>query len=158
MKTATSFTGANFNGHLGESFRFQTLNDDGEALGPVLEGEVKRIFRQGRQLQGGGAAMNKPHYTWWGCVKAIIRAYPGRTCNDLSGVAKREYEAVQAAVGATERMLNGTERLKVIRLVHWDRTRTLEGAALTVPCSRSWAAKWQKDFFEEVAKNMGLLD
>lgn len=49
MRAATSFTGANFNGHLGESFRFQTLNDKGEALGPILEGEVKRIFRQGRQ-------------------------------------------------------------------------------------------------------------
>lgn len=49
MRAATSFTGANFNGRLGESFRFQTLNDDGEVLGPVLEGEVKRVFRQGRQ-------------------------------------------------------------------------------------------------------------
>lgn len=45
----SSFTGANFNGHLGERFRFQALNDKGEALGPVLEGEVRRIFRQGRQ-------------------------------------------------------------------------------------------------------------
>lgn len=45
----SSFTGANFTGFLGQSFRFQTLNDKGEALGPVLKGEVKRIFRQGRQ-------------------------------------------------------------------------------------------------------------
>lgn len=49
MRGAAIFTGANFNGHLCERFRFQTLNDDGEAVGPVLEGEVKRIFRQGRQ-------------------------------------------------------------------------------------------------------------
>ena len=44
----TSFTGANFTGLLGQSFRFQTLNDDGEATGSVLSGQVKRIFRQGR--------------------------------------------------------------------------------------------------------------
>ena len=49
MRTATSFTGANFTGFLGQSFRFQTLNDDGEATGSVLSGQAKRIFRQGRQ-------------------------------------------------------------------------------------------------------------
>ncbi len=45
----SSFTGANFTGYLGQSFRFQTLNSDGEATGSVLTGQVKRIFRQGRQ-------------------------------------------------------------------------------------------------------------
>lgn len=44
----SSFTGANFTGYIGQSFRFQTLNDDGEATGSVLTGQVKRIFRQGR--------------------------------------------------------------------------------------------------------------
>ena len=32
------------------SFRFQTLDDNGEAMGPILTGEVKRVFRQGRQI------------------------------------------------------------------------------------------------------------
>ena len=50
MKAATSFTGANFTGFLGENIRFQTLNDDGEAVGRVLSGQVRRIFRQGRQI------------------------------------------------------------------------------------------------------------
>ena len=45
-----SFQAANFTGHIGERFRFQTLNDNREALGPILTGEVKRIFRQGRQI------------------------------------------------------------------------------------------------------------
>lgn len=100
----------------------------------------------------------KLHYPWWGYIKAIIREYPDRMGKDLSGVAKREYEAVQAAIDATERMNGGEARLRVIRLVHWDGTRTLEGAALMVPCSRRWAAKWQRDFFEEVARSFGLLD
>lgn len=50
MKTATSFTGANFTGYVGESFRFQTLNDNGEPMGSLLAGEVKRVFRKGRQI------------------------------------------------------------------------------------------------------------
>lgn len=45
-----SFQAANFTGYVGGSFRFQTLNDNGEALGPILAGEVKRVFRQGRQI------------------------------------------------------------------------------------------------------------
>ena len=45
-----SFQAANFTGCVGERFRFQMLNDNGEALGPVLVGEVKRVFRQGRQI------------------------------------------------------------------------------------------------------------
>ena len=49
MKTAASFTGANFTGFQGQTFRFQTLDDTGEAKGPTLTGEVKRIFRQGRK-------------------------------------------------------------------------------------------------------------
>lgn len=46
----TSFTGANFTGHLGESFRFQILGDGGVPIGITLSGQVKRIFRQGRRV------------------------------------------------------------------------------------------------------------
>ena len=47
----TSFSGANFTGFLGESFRFQALGDDGKTISKtVLTGQVKRIFRQGRQI------------------------------------------------------------------------------------------------------------
>lgn len=102
--------------------------------------------------------MNKQHYPWWGYIKAIVRAYPDRVGSSLSGVEKREYEAVQAAVEVTERMEGGESRLKVIRLVHWDKTHTLEGAALTVPCSERAATYWQRKFFEMVAKNRDLLD
>ena len=42
-----TFQAANFTGCVGSSFRFQTLDDSGNALGPVLAGTVTRIFRQG---------------------------------------------------------------------------------------------------------------
>lgn len=45
-----SFQGANFTGFHGQAFRFQTLDDNGEAKGPALTGEVRRIFRQGRKI------------------------------------------------------------------------------------------------------------
>lgn len=102
--------------------------------------------------------MNKQRYPWWGYIKAIIREYPKRRASELSGVALREHEAVKRAVDKTLMMDGGANRLKVISMVHWERTRTLEGAALAIPCDRATAARWQRRFFEEVARNRDLLD
>lgn len=100
----------------------------------------------------------KIHYPWWGHVKAIIQGYPGQAGKDLSRVETMNYEAVKAAIEAAQRMENGEARMKVIRLVHLDRTHTLEGAALEVPCGYATAARWQRKFFEEVARNRDFLD
>lgn len=88
----------------------------------------------------------------------MIQEYPGTRSSDLPGVAFREHEAVKKAVDATLAMDGGANRLKVINMVHWERTRTLEGAALAVPCDRATAARWQRRFFEEVARNRDLMD
>lgn len=102
--------------------------------------------------------MRKKHYPWWGYVKAIVSAYSGLENEKLSGVALKEYNAVRSAVEATEYISNGASRMQVIKLVHFDGTHTLEGAALTIPCDRATAARWQRSFFEQVARNRGLLD
>jgi len=105
------------------------------------------------------AVMNKYHYPWWGHVKAIIQAYPGQMGGRyLSPVETMNYEAVKAAIEDTQRMENGKARMKVIQLVHLNRTHTVEGAALTVPCSERTAANWQRQFFEMVARNRDFLD
>lgn len=100
----------------------------------------------------------KKHYKWWGYIKAIIQEYPRSRSSELSGVELREHEAVKKAVDATLKMDGGANRLKVISMVHWERTRTLEGAALAVPCDERTAYRWQRSFFEAVARNRDLLD
>lgn len=102
--------------------------------------------------------MHKQCYPWWGDIKAAVRAYPTLAYREASGEAKREYEAVQAAIEATKRMRDGADRLKVIRLVHWEKTHKLAGAALVIPCDRATAARWQRKFFEDVARNRDKLD
>lgn len=102
--------------------------------------------------------MSKKHYKWWGYIKDVVREYHESRSNELSGVALREHEAVKKAVDDTLNMDGGASRLKVISMVHWERTRTLEGAALSIPCDRATAARWQRRFFEEVARNRDLLD
>lgn len=102
--------------------------------------------------------MSRPRYGWWGYVKSMVRLYPERRGQALTGTALREFEAVRAAIEQTERMSNGANRLKVIELVFWKRTYTLPGAALQVPCSERVAQRWHADFIRAVARNFGLLD
>lgn len=76
----------------------------------------------------------------------------------LTGVALKEYEAVEATVRHTQGLSNGSARLKVVRLALWDRSHTLEGAAREVPCSIATAWRWHSAFIRQVGKNYGLLE
>lgn len=100
-------------------------------------------------------------YPWWGYVRYIVRQYPEREKiqqnRELTRAEAKGCSAVQSAIDYTERMECGGLRLKVIKMIHWDRTHTLEGAALSIPCGRRTAAYWQREFFEEVARGMGFL-
>lgn len=71
---------------------------------------------------------------------------------------QREYEAVRRAIETTERYRNARDRLYIIKVVLWDRSHTLEGAALMVPCSWRTAIQWHGEFIKLVASNFGLLD
>lgn len=76
----------------------------------------------------------------------------------MHGVPLKESCAVSQAVSETGSMQDGEERLKFIRLVFWDKTHTLEGAAMAVNCSDRTARRWHTDFIKCVARNYGLLD
>lgn len=101
-------------------------------------------------------------YPWWPYVRYLVRQYPDweKTPREDLSLSEREvggFNAVKSVIASTERMDNGLSRLKVIRALHWDRALTMEGAALSIPCDKSTAARWQKSFFEEVARKAGYL-
>lgn len=104
--------------------------------------------------------MKKNRYSWWPYIREIVRLYPERRKIPLTGVAFREYMDVKRAIEATEAMPVGDVRLRLIKLLHWDKpfTLTLEGVAQKIPCGRATASRWQRQFFEEVARNRGLID
>lgn len=77
---------------------------------------------------------------------------------ELPSTSQREYKSVRKAVATTERYRNGGDRLKVVRLVLWDRSHTLEGAALQVPCHYKTAQGWHNEFIRLVASHYGLMD
>ena len=96
--------------------------------------------------------MSNPRYDWWPYVKGMIRRYPDLNGNttrcmkpepqrrspacrgavfpiqpqmppwELPPIHQKEYEAVRKAVEATRQRKDGTDRLKVIQLVLWDKS------------------------------------
>ena len=103
--------------------------------------------------------MKKQYYPWWGYVKHIVRKYPDiRDKKDLKGVEERERDAVLNAIDTAWGSDQGSTQMMAIGMMHFHRTHTLTGAAQEIGCDRATVARWQRKFFEGVAKNMGLMD
>lgn len=77
---------------------------------------------------------------------------------ELPKINQREMEAVHKAIEETKKLDTGEERLRMIRLVFWDQTHTLEGAAQKCNISYSTARRWNSFFIKEVAKSFELIE
>lgn len=90
--------------------------------------------------------MSRPRKDWWGYAKGMVRRYPDRTNAD-------ESEAVRKAIEYTKTMPDGPQRLSIIKMMYLEKTHTLSGAALLVPCSERTARRWHSQFIWAVANN-----
>lgn len=77
---------------------------------------------------------------------------------ELPRNAQREYEAVKRAIESTSRKVDGAERLRLIDMVFWRQTHTINGAALVLHISERTAREWHRMFIWAVAENYGLAD
>ena len=99
-----------------------------------------------------------PNYSGMPVSGVAGRATEEVAIRELPTTRQREYEAVNMAIAVTERMKTGRYRLKVIDLVFWKRSHTLEGAAMIAHCSYDTAQNYHEDFIKLVAKFYGLMD
>lgn len=76
---------------------------------------------------------------------------------ELPEINRREMEAVRKAIEETRRLDTGEERLRMIRLVFWDQTHTLEGAAMTLNRCKRTIVQWHGEFIKKVANAFHLL-
>lgn len=76
----------------------------------------------------------------------------------LSGPKQAEYDAVRKAVLVVEQMKTGKDRLKMIELVFWKKSHTLQGAAVAVNISYETAVEYHRDFIMLTAYFRGLVD
>lgn len=96
--------------------------------------------------------MSTPRYGWWAYAKWMIRSYKGGGL-----MTKAERAAVADAIAETEQLVDGAERLRLIDLVLWKRTHTLQGAAMEVYVSERTAQEWHRQFIRLVGQKRGLL-
>lgn len=59
---------------------------------------------------------------------------------------QRRYDAVTQALEISEHLTSGLARRKLIELVYFRRSHTLDGAAMQIPCSVQTAWTWNNDF------------
>lgn len=74
----------------------------------------------------------------------------------LPSPEQREYEAVEAAIRETKQLPDGETRLKIIEMVFWRRSHTLQGAAMQVHMSYASAKRRHNDFICLVAEKLSL--
>ena len=77
---------------------------------------------------------------------------------ELPATKQREYEAVRRAIETLQNAPGGMDKLKVIELMYWKRSHTLDGAAMSVGYSYAEGRKLHRHFIYAVAQNYGLLD
>lgn len=125
---------------------------------PYVKGMIRRYPELAREYEDLHSQAITQAYTGMPGGGGDCRAMESVAIRELPGTRQREYEAVRRAIAATERYPNGRSRLKVVKLVLWDRSHTLEGAALVVPCSYMTARRYHHEFICLVAEFYGLMD
>lgn len=75
----------------------------------------------------------------------------------LPPVEQKEFDAVREALRETLKLSNGDLRVKLVALVFWRQTHTVQGAALRLYVSEKTAKRWHRSFILLVAQKFGLL-
>ena len=102
-------------------------------------------------------AKHRTNILWWGYAKRVAREYGYFQKNpDESYIRQFESEAVQRAIEKTKLLRDGEERLKLIDLVFFKQSHSLQGASIKCFISYETAVNWHGDFIRLVGVEMGL--
>lgn len=125
-------------------------------------GFVKAIIRAYPAHRAELAALREqpttPTYTATGHGSSVRRAAEDTALAELPPLEMREYIAVEKAIQTTLKTCrDGTERMRLIELVFFKQSHTLQGAAMVCNISYGTAKNWHNRFIETTARNFGLL-
>ena len=96
---------------------------------------------------------------WWGYVKSFIRKYKFMkdvSPKEMTETEQKELDSVKAAIESTLLLNEGELRIKLVDIIFWKKTHTLEGAAMILNVSYRTARRWHTEFILTVAKEFGL--
>jgi hypothetical protein len=75
---------------------------------------------------------------------------------ELNETQFRELQAVVRALGEVEGTVGGQQQVEIVRMVFFDKTHTLSGAAMHEHISYRTARRRQNEFIRHVGKILGL--
>lgn len=113
---------------------------------PELEAEYKELHSQSitasiSAVPGGGGSQ---------------RGLENNVMRELPAPRQREYDAVNKAFKEVKTLKTGKDREKLIKMVFWKKSHTLEGAAMALNISYDTAIDYHSDFIMMVAWHLGL--
>ena len=88
---------------------------------------------------------------------AVSRGTENIATRELPKPKQAEYDAVRRAIVVTEQMRTGEDRLRLMNLVFWKQSHTLQGAAMAVNVSYDTAIDYHGDFVMMVGYFYGLI-
>ena len=92
------------------------------------------------------------------CGGTASRGTENIALKELPKAQQMEYDAVRKAIAVTKQMRTGTDRLKIIDLVFWKNSHTLQGAAMAIPVSYETAVEYHRDFIMIAAYFREMVD
>lgn len=99
-----------------------------------------------------------PAYSAAGHGSEVHRTSEDTALCELPPIEMKEYAAVEKTIQTTLRTYrDGEERMRLIDMVFFSKTHTLQGAALACNISYGTAKSWHNRFIEQTARNFGLL-
>ena len=89
-------------------------------------------------------------------ARKILRSYPSLQRKKASGVELTAQErdainAVNITIMLQDERSSGADRIRILTFVYFNKSRTLEGAALACGCSIDAAKKWNAEILTAVS-------
>lgn len=125
---------------------------------PYVKGMIRRYPALREQFLDLHEQSITPAYSAMPGGGGVSRTVEQLALKTMPKIAQKEYDAVLSAIEETQRMKTGADRIKVIDLVFWKHSHTLEGAAQSVPCHYKTAQEYHREFIYLVAEKFGFLE
>lgn len=90
-------------------------------------------------------------------IREILQSYPEIKNKQIkTAQEQRRVDIVEQALESIGKMKYSNSKLKIIKMVYFDRSHTLYGAALQIPVSERTAQRWNTEVMELIAEKMNL--
>ncbi|WP_278347493.1 hypothetical protein [Helicobacter pullorum] len=90
-------------------------------------------------------------------IREILQSYPEIKKKQIrTRQEQRRVDIVEQVLDNVAKMNYANSRLKIIKMMYFDRSHTLYGAALHIPIGRRTAEKWNTELMEMVEQEIDL--